>query len=176
MLVLGRPGLGIRCQQEDLLHLTMVLLGEEAAVKRESTLWEITGLPLEADVGATLSTLAELWPWRAQLVKAIPRGNTRALIVRAAQPPPDTVVTMGRWLLAVSPAVKRPQRQQERLQFSWQKPEGAGQRTTTEWSEKPLLNGGGVHAVGAEAPLGMQPPAPSIPSTMLDTPDTQERV
>jgi hypothetical protein len=174
-LVLGSPGLGIRCQPEDTVHLTKVLLGEEAAQKKESALWEVTGLPLEADVGSTMETLTSSWPWQAQLVKAVPRGGMRVLIVRAIQQPPDTRVTVGRWLLAVCPAGKKQHHSQERVTFKWQKPANPGAKSVAIWSERPGEEEVESKVMGEEAVLEPQQPPTQVAPTWRDTPEgTQE--
>jgi hypothetical protein len=180
-LVLGSSGLGIRCQEEDVMHLTKVLLGDEAARKRECALWEITGLPLGADVGETMAALREQWQWDAQLVKALPRTGVRVLLVRAVQQPPDTMVTLGRWLLAVTPVGAKQPSQRERVTFSWHRAGSAGHSSANLWTEKPARGGKEGPGTLGEAPSGeqLQPPT-SLPTprealepapTYRDTPE-----
>lgn len=170
-LVLGSPGLGIRCQPEDAFHLTKVLLGKEAALKKESTLWEVTGLPLEADVASAMETLTNRWPWQAQLVKAMPRGGMRVLVVRAIQQPPDTRVTVGRWLLAVCPACRKQPHSQDTVTFKWQKPANAGIKSVALWSERPGEEEAESKVVGEEAVQVPQQPPSQVAPTYRDTED-----
>ncbi len=135
-LVLGRGSLGVRCTKEEHSQLTQVLLGKDAMSKSAMSLWQITGLPLEAEPQVVVETIATSWPWEAKLIRAYAKRGHRHLLVKAPAPPPACSVLLGDWLLAVAPAETESRGPKERVTFTWQKPASAAKLAEPKWTEE----------------------------------------